>query len=106
MKPPTLPQRATMIFIVKVRSALTFLCALAVSASAQKPAGLDKPELKRAMAKISPLATFQVPGAPDWMAVTTDSVWVTSSPANTVTRLMPGATRLPKWSMLRRRVRA
>ena len=39
------------------------------------------------MAKISPLATFDVPGAPDWMAVTTDSVWVTSQPANTVTRL-------------------
>jgi hypothetical protein len=39
------------------------------------------------MAKISPLATFHVPGAPDWMAVTTDSVWVASQPRDTITRL-------------------
>ncbi len=39
------------------------------------------------MASIKPLATFEVPGAPDWMAVTDDSVWVTSSPKNTVTQL-------------------
>jgi YVTN family beta-propeller protein len=39
------------------------------------------------MAKISALATFRVPGAPDWMAVTTDSVWVTSQPRDTITRL-------------------
>jgi streptogramin lyase len=39
------------------------------------------------MAAIKPLAIFAVPGAPDWMAVAEDSVWVTSSPKNTVTQL-------------------
>lgn len=81
------PQRDTMIFIVKLCSGLPFLCVLALSLAAQKSAGLDKQELKCDMATISPLATFHVPGAPDWMTVTTDSVWVTSSPENTVTRL-------------------
>jgi hypothetical protein len=76
-----------MIFIVKLFLALPFLCVSILYPAAQKPAGLDKQEVKREMAKISPLATFQVPGAPDWMAVTTDSVWVASQPRDTVTRL-------------------
>jgi len=80
-----------MILIVKVCSALPFLCVFAFSLSAQKPVGLDKQEVKRYMAKISALATFHVPGAPDWIAVTTDSVWVVSYPNNTVTRLDAGS---------------
>jgi virginiamycin B lyase len=39
------------------------------------------------MARIIPIATFSVPGAPDWMAVTETAVWVTSAPTDSVTQL-------------------
>ncbi len=39
------------------------------------------------MADIHPLATFEVAGSPDWMAVTDDAVWVTSASVNHVVRL-------------------
>ncbi len=39
------------------------------------------------MADLHPQATFQVEGDPDWMVVTDDAVWVTSSNVNHVARL-------------------
>jgi virginiamycin B lyase len=39
------------------------------------------------MAELVPDATFAVEGRPDWMAVTSDAVWVTSSDVNHVVRL-------------------
>jgi streptogramin lyase len=39
------------------------------------------------MADIHPLATFIVEGSPDWMVVTDEAVWVTSSSVNHVVRL-------------------
>lgn len=41
------------------------------------------------MATLKPDATFHAPGMPDWMAVTPDAVWVTSSRAGVVTELDP-----------------
>jgi YVTN family beta-propeller protein len=41
------------------------------------------------MSSIQPQASFSVEGAPDWMVVTDDAIWVTSSPKSTVTRLDP-----------------
>jgi virginiamycin B lyase len=39
------------------------------------------------MADVHPQATFNVEGQPDWMVVTDDAVWVTSSNVNHVVRL-------------------
>lgn len=39
------------------------------------------------MTDLRPLATFDVEGHPDWMVVTDDAVWVTSSNVNHVVRL-------------------
>jgi virginiamycin B lyase len=39
------------------------------------------------IAELAPIATFPVQGHPDWMALTEDAVWVTSSSADHVVRL-------------------
>jgi virginiamycin B lyase len=49
--------------------------------------GVRNPVIQRPMTGLHPLATLQVGGRPDWMALTADSVWVTSSSTNSVTRL-------------------
>jgi len=49
--------------------------------------GVSIPGVRRAMADIHPLATFIVEGSPDWMVVTDEAVWVTSSSVNHVVRL-------------------
>ena len=53
----------------------------------QPPRGLSTPGITASMKSIRPLATFNVPGAPDWMTITESSVWITSEPTNTVTKL-------------------
>ena len=45
------------------------------------------PGVQHDIAELVPVATFAVQGHPDWMAVTDDAVWVTSSSANHVVRL-------------------
>jgi streptogramin lyase len=45
------------------------------------------------MSDVHPLATFAVEGEPDWMVVTEDAVWVTSSNVNHVARLDPATNR-------------
>src|SRR6202142_1508302 len=49
--------------------------------------GVTTPGVRRAMADVRRLATFAVEGQPDWMVVTEDAVWVTSSNVNHVVRL-------------------
>jgi virginiamycin B lyase len=49
--------------------------------------GVTTPGVRRSMADIHPDATFAVEGEPDWMVVTEDAVWVTSSNVNHVVRL-------------------
>lgn len=49
--------------------------------------GVSRPGVRRAMADLHPLATFAVEGSPDWMVVSDDAVWVTSSSVNHVVRL-------------------
>lgn len=51
--------------------------------------GVTTPGVRRAIADVHPLATFAVEGSPDWMVVTDDAVWVTSSSVNHVVRLDP-----------------
>jgi virginiamycin B lyase len=82
----------------KRRTALALLCcwcgaiALQGIASAQDakvPAktGVQTPGVQHDIRELAPVATFPVEGHPDWMAVTDDAVWVTSSSANHVVRL-------------------
>jgi virginiamycin B lyase len=49
--------------------------------------GVTTPGVRRSMTDIHPDATFAVAGEPDWMVVTEDAVWVTSSNVNHVVRL-------------------
>src|SRR4051812_5369129 len=51
--------------------------------------GVGDPATKREMASIKPIAVFPVEGTPDWQVVTSDAVWVTNGPKNTVHRLDP-----------------
>ncbi len=72
-----------------------------VKARAQEPkfpkkTGVQRPDVQHDISDLAPLATFPVQGHPDWMALTEDAVWVTSSSANHVVRLdaksnLPGA---------------
>ncbi len=67
----------------------TFCLLVGAEQATKKPAppGVATPGVQRPMASITPTAVFPVDGAPDWMAVTEDSVWVTSSPKNVVVQL-------------------
>jgi virginiamycin B lyase len=52
-----------------------------------KKTGVQTPGIQHDITDLKPAATFSVQGHPDWMAVTGDAVWVTSSSANHVVRL-------------------
>jgi virginiamycin B lyase len=61
-----------------------------------KKTGVQLPGVQHNIAELVPSATFPVQGHPDWMAMTEEAVWVTSSSANHVVRLdsrtnQPGA---------------
>jgi YVTN family beta-propeller protein len=55
--------------------------------------GIQKPGVQIAMAKLKPEVTFDVPQAPDWIAID-ESVWISHSPANLITRIDPKANKL------------
>lgn len=59
-----------------------------------KKTGVQTPGVQHDIAELVPKATFEVKGHPDWMAVTDDAVWVTSSNVNHVVRL-DAKTNLP-----------
>jgi len=61
--------------------------AAAEEAKFPKKTGVQSAGLQHNIAELVPVATFPVQGHPDWMAVTDDAVWVTSSSANHVVRL-------------------
>lgn len=61
--------------------------AKAVEPKFPKKTGVQAPGVQHDIAELAPAATFAVAGHPDWMAVTGDAVWVTSSSANHVVRL-------------------
>jgi virginiamycin B lyase len=52
-----------------------------------KKTGVLDPGVQHPMSELAPDAEFPVNGQPDWLAVTEDAVWVTSSSANHVVRL-------------------
>jgi hypothetical protein len=55
--------------------------------------GVTTPGRRRSMTDVHPDASFVVEGQPDWMVVTEDAVWVTSSNVNHVVRLDPATNR-------------
>ena len=57
------------------------------------PPGVSAPGVKIPMDKLKPIAVFEIPGAPDWMAID-EQVWVSNSPKNTVTRIDPRTNRI------------
>lgn len=73
---------------------LLILCALlfAPPAGDQKngtPMGVKDPAVKRSVTNIKPEAVFLVDGAPDWVAILPDSVWIGNKPKNSIIRLDP-----------------
>ena len=51
--------------------------------------------VERPMSALKPSAVFSMPGgAPDWMVLTGDAVWVSDSPKNSVYRLDPASNRI------------
>jgi YVTN family beta-propeller protein len=56
---------------------------------ARKPRpGVDTPGVKIPASMLEPIATFDIPGAPDWM-VMDDHVWISNAPKDNVTRIDP-----------------
>src|SRR5579871_773791 len=72
-----------------IRQLFLIACALVLYGQ-QKPSrpGVKTPGVQIPMASLKPEATFDIPGAPDWMAIG-DSVWISNSPKNTVARIDP-----------------
>jgi virginiamycin B lyase len=85
-----------------MRQALTLTLILSTLLSAQEPPakkpggnrpprivrpGVSTPGVKRGMDTIKPLAEISIPGVPDWQVVTTDSLWVSNGPKNTLHRI-------------------
>ncbi len=52
-----------------------------------KKTGATEPGVQRPMSELKPDVEFPVAGTPDWLAVTDDAVWVSSSKVNHVVRL-------------------
>src|SRR5579864_3411783 len=61
---------------------------LAIFAQKQPKPGVKTPGVKIPMASLKPEAVFEVPGAPDWIAVG-ESVWISNEPKDSVTRIDP-----------------
>ena len=64
--------------------ALTAAFVVLVSLDAVEPVrkGVLDPGVQRPISHLHPQAVFPVEGAPDWMVVTSEGVWVTSEPRN------------------------
>jgi virginiamycin B lyase len=55
--------------------------------------GVTAPGVKIPVTKLEPTAVFDIPGAPDWMAID-EHVWISNSPKNNVTRVDPQTNRV------------
>ena len=72
---------------VLLSMAITAACAAQNNDGFPKKTGVTEPGVQREMSELKPEVEFAVSGHPDWLAVTDDAVWVTSSSANHVVRL-------------------
>ena len=81
---------------MSLRIALASLAVIAVvnaqgappPAPRPKPEGVSTPGVKIPAEKLVPIAVFDIPGAPDWMAID-EHVWISNAPKGTVTRINP-----------------
>ncbi len=75
---------------VALASLVVIAAAMVPSAQSQRPPkpGAADPSVKIPAAKLVPVAVFDIPGAPDWMAIG-DDVWISNAPKNSVTRIDP-----------------
>lgn len=80
----------------KTLCTLSALALFSMTLTAQQPSPSAKPlplatganpTLQRPMARLKPLHTIRTGADPDWMVVTTNAVWVTTSHSNRVTEL-------------------
>src|SRR5262249_24581374 len=72
------------------------LSAVTVLGQAQKfppKTGVKTPGVQIPIAKLKPEVVFQVPGAPDWMAID-ERVWVRNEPKDTIAQLDPKANKV------------
>src|SRR6188508_2725152 len=82
---------------MRILTLLILLASSAVLMSDQTPTppaarpkrpGVTTPGVRIPITKLTPEAIYDVPGAPDWMAVDKE-VWVSNSPKHSVSRLDP-----------------
>ena len=76
-----------LVLVTIVATALPAICPAQENDGFPKKTGALQPGVQRQMSELTPDAEFPVSGHPDWLAVTDDAVWVTSSSANHVVRL-------------------
>ena len=85
-----------------MRSMIRMLIAIPILmsslAQAQQPPrpprpGVKSPGVRIPMTALKPEAVFEVPGAPDWIAID-ESIWVSNYPKNTVARLDPKSNKV------------
>jgi len=62
---------------------------LAQDAAFPKKTGIQSPGIQHAMDELPKAATIVVKGEPDWLAATSDAIWVTSEKTDRVVRLDP-----------------
>ena len=83
-----IPHRRLACVVAILVISLTPLCSAAQDNDGfPKKTGVADASLKHSMAELHPSIVFPVSGHPDWLAVTEDAVWVTSSNVNHVVRL-------------------
>jgi virginiamycin B lyase len=88
-----MPRLASLIIIVGVCSAPLFSQQTAPRPVPKPRPGVSTPGVKIPVSALEPVAVFDIPGAPDWMALD-EHLWISNSPKNTVTRVDPNANRI------------
>lgn len=77
-----------------IASAAVALSAQGAPPPAPKPrTGVADPSVKIPADKLLPVATFDIPGAPDWM-VLDEHLWISNAPRNNVTRIDPKTNKI------------
>jgi virginiamycin B lyase len=79
--------RTILVPLAMLTIAFPLICHAEANDGFPKKTGVLTPGVQRPMSELTPDAEFPVSGHPDWLAVTEDAVWVTSSNANHVVRL-------------------
>ena len=69
-------------------SRLLYSVAAAAAIGASHGDGPDLKAVQRPMSDLSAVATFPIPGFPDWVAIG-DNVWISNKPKNSISRLDP-----------------